>query len=204
MRKRLTALLLSIIVGLTACNRKRDFTANEYDVVSAYVASKFAIHKGEEQPSKIVILNMTSCCDDDHMPDENGRPVTWEQTAESLGQKAPSVQNTTIVGFRRANTHQAALGRAFRFSMEYEIIDPARLDPIFKRNGGSWTAYYKRYPGSQGIATLSRVGFSADGTQALFYVSNHCGGLCGGGSYVVMEKRDGRWMIGTEIEMWIS
>jgi len=31
-----------------------------------------------------------------------------------------------------------------------------------------------------------------------------CGGLCGSGMYVVMERRDGRWVITKEIEMWIS
>ena len=48
------------------------------------------------------------------------------------------------------------------------------------------------------------MGFNADGTQALFYISNRCGGLCGRGSYVVMEKRDDHWVIEKEIEMWVS
>jgi len=196
--------MLSVVVPSTACNRGRKFTANEYDVVSAYVSGKFATHKGEEQPSKIVILNTTSSGDDDLLLDENGRPVPWEKTAKSLREKAPSLQQTTVDGFRRANARQAFLSRTFRFAIEYEIVDEARLAPIFKRNGGGWPAYYKQYPGSQGIATLSRVGFSADATQALFYISNRCGGLCGSGWYVLMEKRDGRWLMSKEIEMWVS
>jgi hypothetical protein len=173
-------------------------------VVSAYVTGLFAGHEGKEHPSKIVILKMTSPGDDDLLPDENGHPVPWEKTAESLRQKAPSLQQTTIDRFRKANRQQALLGRAFRFPVEYQIIDQAQLDPIFNRKGDIWGSYYKQYPGSQGIGTLSRVGFNADGTQALFYISNRCGGLCGGGSYVVMEKRDGHWVIEKEIEMWVS
>jgi hypothetical protein len=42
---------------------------------------------------------------------------------------------------------------------------------MFKKNGGDWLAYYKRYPGASGIVTWSRVGFNADGTEALFYES---------------------------------
>ena len=201
MGKRLTLLLLLIGVGLTACNRKRQFTANEYDVVSAGITGLLASHN---HPSKFVILKMTSSGDDDLLLDENGHRVPWEKTAESLRQKAPFLQQTTIEGFRRTNAQQAVLGRAFRLPVEYEILESARLGPIFKRNGGSWDAYYKQYPGSQGIATLSRVGFNADGTQVLFYISNRCGGLCGVGFYVVMEKRDGHWAIGKEIEMWVS
>jgi hypothetical protein len=40
--------------------------------------------------------------------------------------------------------------------------------------------------------------------QALFYESHSCDELCGGGEYVVMERRDGRWVIEKEIEMWMS
>ena len=81
-------------------------------------------------------------------------------------------------------------------------MDSSQLDSIFKN--GDWLAYYKRFPGSPGILTFSRVGFSEDGAQALFYVADRCGGLCGGGFYVVMQKRSGHWLIEKEIEMWIS
>lgn len=211
MHKRLTVVLLSLIVGLTACNRqkslepmKSEYTANEYDVISAYVDGVLANATGKRQIGKIVIFNMTSSGDADLLPDEKGRAATWEKTAESLREKAPSLQQTTIDGFRRANVRQALLGRGFHFPVEYEIVDSAQLESVFKRNGGDWPEFYNRHPGSQGVATLSQVGFNANATQALFYVSNRCGGLCGRGLYVVMEKRNGRWLTSNEIEMWVS
>jgi len=209
MRQRFTVFLLSVGLVLTACNHgktsepiKSEYTANEYDVVSAYVAGVFTSGEGKQQ---IVILNMTSSdSDDPYLLDVNGRPFNWKKTAESLRQKAPSLQQTTIDGFRRANARQALLSRAFRFPVECEIINSAQIESAFKSNGGDWLGYYNQYPGSQGIATLSRVGFNADATQALFYVSNRCGGLCGGGRYVLMEKRAGRWLTANEIDMWVS
>jgi hypothetical protein len=84
-----------------------------------------------------------------------------------------------------------------------ELVDSAQLDS-FKNNGGWWPAYYKQYPRSQRILAFSRVGFSADGTQGFFYLSNRCGDLCGGGWYVVMEKRNGTWAMAREIENWVS
>jgi len=54
------------------------------------------------------------------------------------------------------------------------------------------------------MVTWSRVGFNADGTQALFYESYRCGGLCGTGRYMVMEKRSGGWVIGANIVVWVS
>jgi hypothetical protein len=209
MRKGFTILLLSVGFALTACNHaktsepiKSEYTTNEYDVVSAYLAGRSARGEGKQQASKIVILNTTSSGDNELLGDE-GRPVPWAKTAESLRQKAPSLQQTTIDGFRTASARQALLSRAFRIPAEYEIIDSAQLESAFKR-GGDWTAYYALYPGSQGYETLSRVGFNADATQALFYASNHCGGMCGGGWYVVMEKRNGRWLTSNEIDMWVS
>ena len=102
------------------------------------------------------------------------------------------------------NAQQGFLRRSLHPSIDYELVSSAQLEPIFCKHCGFWPAYYRRFPGSPGILTFSRVGFSADGTQALFYLSNHCGDLCGTGLYVVMEKHGGRWTIEKEIEMWIS
>ena len=102
------------------------------------------------------------------------------------------------------STQEASFRRSFNSPVDYEVVNSAQLDSFFKKGGGSWPAYYKQYPGSQGVLEFSRVGFNADGTQALFYYGNTCGGLCGGGGYVVMKKRSGRWVIGKEIEMWVS
>jgi hypothetical protein len=97
---------------------------------------------------------------------------------------------------------QRATRRSFGSPIEYELVDSNQLESIFKK--GDWPAFYKQYSGASGILTWSRVGFSAEGTQALFYVSHRCGGLCGGGRYILMEKQARRWVIGTEIVVWVS
>lgn len=116
----------------------------------------------------------------------------------------PPLKRTTIDAFREVNKKQASLRRSFHLGVDYELVDSTQLEPFFKRGGGDWPAFYKRFPSSSGIVRFSRIGFSEDGMQALFYLNNHCGGLCGTGMYVVMEKRNGRWAIEREIEMWIS
>jgi hypothetical protein len=212
---RLPAILLSLVVGLTACNREKSrvaptgqLTADEYEVLSVYLADTFTVQRVKELSSKgvikIVVSNMTSSGDDDLLRDENGQPIPWEKTVKSLRTKAPALQQSTTDAFRKANAQQAMLRPSFHSPMDYELIDSTQFQAFFTKNGGSWPAYYKQYPGSQGIAALSRVGFSADGTQALFYLSNRCGGLCGTGTFVVMDRRDGRWTIAKQIEMWIS
>jgi hypothetical protein len=206
----IAALCLLAALLTTACTRNRagELTPAEYDVLSAFIEGKITGQKTKERTSKdmvnIAMFNMTNSGDRDLLPDGNGRPVPWIETANSLLKKAPALQQATIEAFRKANSQQASLHRSFHSSLDYDLVDERQLEPIFKKGGGWWDAYYKQFPHAQGILTFSRVGFNSDATQALLYYSNRCGGLCGAGEYVVMVKRDGRWSIGTEIEMWVS
>jgi hypothetical protein len=187
-----------------------ELSTAEYDVLSAWATGTFKGQGSREGVGKdvlkIVVFNRTES--GEHGQNlrlgGNGQPIPWTQMASSLQNKVPTLRQTTIDAYREVNAQQASVRRSFQPSIEYELVDSAQLEPIFKRGGGDWPAYYKQFPGSQGVLTFSRVGFSADGTEALFYLSNHCSGLCGTGQYVVMEKRNGRWVIGKEIEMWVS
>jgi len=203
--------VLLLLIASAACQKHP--SAPEYDAISAFIDSKFASRKGVKPISpigngitRIVIFNTTESDErgQNVRLDGNGQPIPWSQTASSLQSQVPTLRRTTIDAFREVNRQQASLRRSFHPAIDYELADSAQLEPIFKRGGGDWFAFYKRFPGSPGIMTFSRVGFSEDGTQALFYLSNHCGGLCGTGMYVVMEKRNGSWAIEKEIEMWIS
>ena len=201
--------LVLLLIGSTACNRHP--AASEYDVLSAYIDSEFATRKGIQplEPigngvAKIVIRNMTESDESgrDLRMDGKGQPIPWQETASLLQNKAPTLTRKTLDAFREVNRQQAFLQRFFHSDFDYELVDETQLDSIFK--AGDWFAFYKRFPGSPGIMAFSRVGFNEDGTQALLYASNTCGGLCGGGYYVLMEKHNGRWVIVKEIEMWIS
>jgi hypothetical protein len=51
----------------------------------------------------------------------------------------------------------------------------------------------EQYPNSGGWIELSAVGFNADKTVAVVYMGHHCGELCGGGGFHVLQKKDGKW-----------
>ncbi len=61
-----------------------------------------------------------------------------------------------------------------------------------------------------GIDSLSdysaahRRAFSDDGRQALIEVSGTCGGLCGSGWLVVLERTDDRWQVRGMLMTWVS
>jgi len=202
-------------MGFTACRHEQspqatagDLSAAEYDLLSLFIAGKVTGGLGTEplpkEIVKIVIYSTTASADHEISTYENGLSVPWTKTADSLHRQAPTLQQSTIDAFLKVNTRRAFLRRSFQSPIDYELVDSNQLVAIFKNNGAGWQTYYKLFPGSQGVATFSRVGFNQDGTQALFYLSNQCGGLCGIGEYVVMENHNGRWIIAKEIVMWIS
>lgn len=212
MTKRLAIVLLSLLLALASCNRahdaqapKREMSPAEYEVLTAWIDATFASENGvSRRVAKVVVLDTTDSDDDRLLRDDNGQLITWEKMAATLCKKDPALQKGTLDPFRRANIHQALLRRFLYPSIDYALVTSSQLDPIFCKHCGFWPEFYKLFPGSQGILTVSGIGISPDGDQAFFYVSNVCEGLCGRGDYVVMEKQNGAWVIQNVIAMWVS
>lgn len=76
------------------------------------------------------------------------------------------------------------------------IVNRSVVDGISGNNPREyWTAFRERFPGSFGRIELSRVGFSADGKQALVLAHYQCGGRCGGTRYYLLERVPGGWQV---------
>ena len=58
-----------------------------------------------------------------------------------------------------------------------------------------WGSFYSEHTRSKGIITLSNVGFNSDVTEALVCVGLSCGGLCGHECFLLLEKKDGAWLV---------
>jgi hypothetical protein len=54
------------------------------------------------------------------------------------------------------------------------------------------------------LNAFSHIGFNAGRTQAIVYVSYVCGGMCGDGHYVLLERTGRRWRISRHTMSWIS
>jgi hypothetical protein len=99
----------------------------------------------------------------------------------------------TVDDLRAKNKEAHAFTRSFDIKRRYVLVS------------GWWEEFYRRYPESRGFATFSRVGFNDDKTQALVYQAYSCGGLCGGGGYVLLVKVNGVWANkGTVGPVWVS
>jgi hypothetical protein len=204
------AICFLLALGVTAQNPavgNADVTEAEYEVFSAYISQSFVGAIGEDRvgrPIAQIVVGDTTESDKQDLQDlaeDHSLPPGGVQ--RYLRKEVPSLRVATISNFHRANEKQAQLTRRFDLPLPYELVSAERIGSIVK-DAGSWPEYYKQYPGAQGYMWLSRVGFSPDGKQSLFYVSNSCGGLCATLSYVVMEKTGSAWKMLKEVVILVS
>lgn len=116
---------------------------------------------------------------------------------------APDKEGEKVVGsaiadYKKRNGTKWLLQREFDITKPYEIVSKEEMDAIFKTDGsagGGWEALNQRYPNSGGgWIELSAVGFNSSKIVAVVYVGHHCGGLCGGGTFHMLQKVNGKWV----------
>jgi hypothetical protein len=184
--------LLMALAWLFGCGHSpAEVTDAEYRVLSAYTAGKFV---GRERVGQIVIFNETL------KGAEAPQGIVDLNNIPGLN----TVHSQVYRAFLDANLHASSFRRSFALPIPYQIVSSSEMHSIFGTPGDIWGRYCEKYPNSPGLLRLSRVGFNSDGNQAALYVSIHCGGLCGGGYFVIMEKVDSNWKVVQEVQVWVS
>jgi len=209
--RRYLPILSVVLTVLFACyaysqtsknNHPPEISQSEYEVFSAFIARSFVGKAGTERVafpvSQIIIVDKTA-----YEQGEIEEEMSWKETCKFLRKQVPSLQSATIEKFRAANLRQSVFQQRFDLPLPYQIVAGSTLDSII-HDVADWPQYYKQYPGAQGFLTLSRVGFSPNGEQAMFYATNHCGGKCATGSFVVAQKRHAKWIVVKEVIFWVS
>lgn len=123
-------------------------------------------------------------------------------TLDWLSGSMPTLEQETLNDFQAKNAEEVPLADFFYLDEEVVLISEEAVREHFEDKG--WTEFYQIYPFSQGIMTLSRVGFNSEMNQALVYVGNQAEYLGGAGYYVLLVKEAGVWVIEAEIMAWIS
>lgn len=109
----------------------------------------------------------------------------------------------TLDNFLMNNDITYPLYKSFNLKVNYIFINKQELRDLFKNHNG-WDEFYKKYPDSQGILTLSKVGFNKKLNQSLIYYGNQSNWLAGTGYLVFLTKKNNIWKIKKEIMIWIS
>jgi hypothetical protein len=184
---------LILLLGV-ACSSptpsEQDIDAAEYAVYSSLINTRYVI--GEVQ--LIVIQDQTDSF------------LETDPSAESvkyIRDQMPDLDKDTLASFQARNEQSSPLRADLDLNCQYVFIAQGELSAIFENQTG-WDTFYEQYPKSQGVMTLSRVGFNRAMDQALVYVGNQSYWLAGAGYYVLFVKENGTWQLAQEVMTWIS
>ena len=142
-----------------------------------------------------------------------GGPLSAEQEAEheerflrEWTESMPEAQFETLTDYLERDRHRRALRPLPHLGVRQVLVGADDVHRFFPEDGMGlgWDGFYLKYPGSPGLVTFSAVGFNRDRTQAFLYAGNSCGWLCGSGGYALLEKRDGRWLVVRQQNIWVS
>jgi heat shock protein HslJ len=140
----------------------------------------------------------------------NAPDVSLEDTLEfvqeqlrNMGGEDPfTLQDETLEDFRAKNAEAASLGGKLQTRFSTTVLTEAELQERFGEDGEfDWVEFEGEFPGTEGIYSLSQVGFNPDGDQALVYLGLQSEDFTGGW-YSLMVKDRGRWMATISFMIW--
>jgi len=183
----------------TACARQpprlADFGARDLEVYAAVLDSMFA-PRAISRYSRIAVVEST----------EVFKRETTKALIESLT-KVPGVDSAAArdLAARSYEPHSLKGIASVRLRMPVLLLGRSSLDPLPRPDPDKyWTAFYEKFPGTNGLISLSAVGYSADGNRGVLMVDVGCGGLCGNGYIVVVTRERDEWRIAHIQNTWVS
>jgi hypothetical protein len=132
------------------------------------------------------------------MPALTGSSPGWQQDADAIP-----------VELRRAAERQSgALTRfdATMFPRQVQLVPYGSVRALFDQGTEEgWSAFRQAFHVGHWLA-FSSVLTTGDGRDALVYYEQRCGGLCGDGAFVWLQRKARRtpWVIRSRIITWVS
>jgi len=173
-----------------------DEEANE--IYRVLVRREFIVN---DEIQLIVIQAETTSCpmyEDESVKEKFG--VT-EEFHQMMSKTMPEVEMQTLDNYLLMNKTRQEL-KVWNLGVNSVIVTNSDLPDSKFEN--FWDRFYRKYPNSPGLMFFSKVGFNDRHEQAFLYMGKSCGGLCGVGKYVLLNKVNGEWVVSNEQELWIS
>jgi hypothetical protein len=187
---------MSTLLGCTVVGSKSTVTPisplsvseDEYAVYHALLEARYIVND-----IQLIVIS-------DHT---GGETLNLEERMGYIIQNFPDLTAEMISDFLVKNQQPTALEPLFDLGIPTVLLSDDEFQQIFMDQNG-WQKFYDLYPGSQGVMTLSRVGFNAKRDMALVYVGNQSFWLAGAGYYLLLVKENNIWNIVDEEMAWIS
>jgi hypothetical protein len=199
--------LLLVLVGLLFAVEHRRTQAETGAVLSA-LFSQGVLHDmdkwGAGRTAEIVIQRNPGCrmCTGDGSGFDRR---SW--FAPSLRSRGSSLSDAWFTQSSRITRASFFLNSVFSTDVSTDLRLPSGARAIFVNPsdlGTKTTDFEAKFPNNLGYFVVSSVGLNLNKTEALLYVDHFCGGLCGGGEYVLMRKVNGVWHVVDSHGTWVS
>jgi hypothetical protein len=178
---------LPVLIGLAGCDRD---DSPLHPTRGAGMESDFAVYRAILSdtttfiPCPVVVMVDSTALGPGSMTEED-----WDW----FRKRVPGVSEETWRSFQRRNVDRVSI-RDFQCPGRSIVFLDAR---------SSWE-WERTVPGSCGVVTVSLAGFNRDGTEALVYWSVYWAPLAAYGSLIWLNKKEGEWVIGRDVMIWIS
>jgi hypothetical protein len=198
--------LLIVFVGLLFAVEQRRTQAETGAVVSA-VFSQVVLRDVDKSSGgrtiEIVILHTPDCL----LCSVDGSGLDRQSWfAPSWWSRGSALSDTWFAQSSRITRASFLLNSVFSTGISTELHLPSGARAVFVNASdlGKMSGREARFPNNLGFFVISRVGLNLNKTEALLYVEQFCGGLCGGGDYFLVRKVDGMWHIVDRHGTWVS
>jgi hypothetical protein len=169
-------------------------TSPDDDAIYSAALTK-VILKDRNDRRQLVLLSQTS----------SGYPAGMASfTASSTPDRnelLDSASNETKSDFDAKAKLNCDLTRSTGLKTSVVFITPAERDELFSKASG-WRDFAQKYPNAAGFTIVSAIGFNHSHNEALVYIGNSCGTLCGAGYVVRLEKKKDKWIATKTAKIW--
>lgn len=123
---------------------------------------------------------------------------TEEEFAASLIRDARGQEESLVEAVREfsaRNGGENMFETIGSIDLPHVLLKEEEFSALFNMEGWvGWEEFYKLYPGSPGIITLSRPGFSRDDALAVIYMGHNFDWEGGSGQIHVLERHNEKWV----------
>ena len=176
------------------------FARAEGDRDAAVYAAAFAtLAAGAAAPPAIVVRDRTATI---------GEMVPRSPNAAAdLRQRMPHATEHAMADLAaKAGTPRrlAKADLAQATSVKAEVVPEAEVAHAFEGlpMAEAWRRLAAQHGGARSVVTVSPVAYDDAAHEALVYLRVECGGLCGGGSLLRLQEKDGKWGVVETQPLW--
>lgn len=120
-----------------------------------------------------------------------------------LAAKARGIPPEVRTDFKEKN-RSSCLIQPFTGIRGLHFIPKREEELLFRVPSKGWSEFHKKYGKEADMVWVSRIGFNAEKKLALVHISGAIASMTGGGTLYLLESKDGKWVVKSQVETWTT